>query len=159
MGTHVFKLPDIGEGIAESEIAAWHVKVGDVIAEEQPLVDMLTDKAAVELPSPVAGKVIELKGAPGDKIAVGGALAVIETTGAGSAAEEKKPATNSAKASATADAVPAASDAASAKVEMLLFMRILQLLDACASRTRDQECPSSNQPWLRLTNLTMRQKS
>src|SRR5581483_1047944 len=92
MGLHVFKLPDIGEGIAESEIAAWHVKVGDVIKEEQALVDMLTDKAAVELPSPVAGKVVELKGAPGDKIPVGGALAVIETSGAGSTVEEKKPA-------------------------------------------------------------------
>ena len=91
MGLHTFKLPDIGEGIAESEIAAWHVKVGDVIKEEQPLVDMLTEKAAVELPSPVAGKIVELKGVPGDKIAVGAALAVIETSGAG-ASVEKKPA-------------------------------------------------------------------
>src|ERR1044071_350613 len=85
MALHTFKLPDIGEGIAESEIAAWHVKVGDVIKEEQPLVDMLTEKAAVELPSPVAGKVVELKGNPGDKIPVGGALAVIETDAAGAA--------------------------------------------------------------------------
>src|ERR1044071_2313115 len=85
MALHTFKLPDIGEGIAESEIAAWHVKVGDVIKEEQPLVDMLTEKAAVELPSPVAGKIIELKGNPGDKIPVGGALAVIETDAAGAA--------------------------------------------------------------------------
>jgi 2-oxoisovalerate dehydrogenase E2 component (dihydrolipoyl transacylase) len=89
MALHTFKLPDIGEGIAESEIAAWHVKVGDVIAEEQPLVDMLTDKAAVELPSPVAGKIVELKGAPGDKIPVGGALVVIETSGAGNSVAPK----------------------------------------------------------------------
>ena len=86
MAKHVFKLPDIGEGIAESEIAAWHVKVGDVVKEEQPLVDMLTDKAAVELPSPVAGKVIKLAGEVGDQIAIGSVLVEIETEG-GAAAE------------------------------------------------------------------------
>jgi 2-oxoisovalerate dehydrogenase E2 component (dihydrolipoyl transacylase) len=90
MAKHVFKLPDIGEGITESEIAAWHVKVGDVVKEEQPLVDMLTDKAAVELPSPYAGKVVELKGNAGDKIPVGGALVVIETAGENTAAAEEK---------------------------------------------------------------------
>jgi 2-oxoisovalerate dehydrogenase E2 component (dihydrolipoyl transacylase) len=89
MTLHVFKLPDIGEGIAESEIANWHVKVGDVIKEEQPLVDMLTEKAAVELPSPVSGKVVELKGNPGDKIPVGGALAVIETDAVAASAPAK----------------------------------------------------------------------
>src|ERR1041384_5747044 len=101
MALHTFKLPDVGEGIAESEIAAWHVKVGDVIKEEQPLVDMLTEKAAVELPSPVAGRVVELKGNPGDKIAVGGALAVIETDAAAKDAGGKS-------ASAPAKSAPAA---------------------------------------------------
>jgi len=79
MKPYVFKLPDIGEGIAESEIAQWHVAVGDVVEEDQQLVDMLTDKAAVELSSPVAGRVIEIHGAAGDKIAVGGALVTLET--------------------------------------------------------------------------------
>ena len=79
MALYTFKLPDVGEGIAESEIATWRVKVGEVIAEDQPLVDMLTDKAAIEIPSPISGKVIELKGREGDKIAVGGALVIIET--------------------------------------------------------------------------------
>lgn len=79
MGTHVFKLPDIGEGIAESEIALWRVAVGDTIREDQPLVDMLTDKAAVEIPSPVGGIVRELRGQVGEKVAVGSALVVIET--------------------------------------------------------------------------------
>lgn len=79
MGQYIVKLPDIGEGIAESEIAAWRVAVGDVIEEDQPLVDMLTDKAAVELPSPVAGRVISLHGAVGDRIAVGGKLVTLET--------------------------------------------------------------------------------
>jgi 2-oxoisovalerate dehydrogenase E2 component (dihydrolipoyl transacylase) len=79
VGIAVFKLPDIGEGIAESEIALWRVSVGDVISEDQPLVDMLTDKAAVEIPSPIAGKVIRLHGETGDKVAVGAALVTLET--------------------------------------------------------------------------------
>ncbi|HKY92468.1 MAG TPA: biotin/lipoyl-containing protein, partial [Nevskiaceae bacterium] len=62
MGTFVFKLPDVGEGITESEIAQWRVAVGDTVEEDQPLVDMLTDKAAVEIPSPVSGTIQELKG-------------------------------------------------------------------------------------------------
>ncbi len=87
MGRYVFKLPDVGEGIAESEIATWRVQVGDVVTEDQPLVDMLTDKAAVELPSPVAGKVVELCGQAGDMIPVGAQLIVLEVEGAGNAAE------------------------------------------------------------------------
>ena len=62
MARYEFKLPDIGEGIAEAEIVAWHVKVGDTIAEDQQIADMMTDKATVEMESPVAGKVIELAG-------------------------------------------------------------------------------------------------
>jgi 2-oxoisovalerate dehydrogenase E2 component (dihydrolipoyl transacylase) len=77
-----FKLPDVGEGIAESEVATWRVAVGDVIQEEQPLVDMLTEKAAIEIPSPVAGKVVKLHAAAGDKVAVGSVLVTIETSGA-----------------------------------------------------------------------------
>jgi 2-oxoisovalerate dehydrogenase E2 component (dihydrolipoyl transacylase) len=82
-----FKLPDIGEGIAEAEIVAWHVKVGDTIGEDQQIADMMTDKATVEMESPVAGKVIELAGDVGDQIPIGSVLAVIETEGAGRAAE------------------------------------------------------------------------
>lgn len=78
MSEYVFKLPDVGEGIAESEIALWRVEVGEVVKEDQPLVDMLTDKAAVEIPSPVAGKVLRLHGAAGDKVAVGGVLITLE---------------------------------------------------------------------------------
>src|SRR5438445_2812322 len=82
-----FKLPDIGEGIAEAEIVAWHVKVGDTIAEDQQIADMMTDKATVEMESPVAGKVIELAGEVGDQVPIGSVLAVIETEGANRAAE------------------------------------------------------------------------
>ena len=60
MARFEFKLPDIGEGIAEAEIVAWHVMVGDTIAEDQQIADMMTDKATVEMESPVAGKVVEL---------------------------------------------------------------------------------------------------
>src|SRR3954465_7296576 len=77
-----FKLPDIGEGIAEAEIVAWHVKVGDIIGEDQQIPDMMTDKATVEMESPVAGKVIELAGEVGDQVPIGSVLAVIETAGA-----------------------------------------------------------------------------
>ena len=87
MATYLFKLPDIGEGIAEAEIVAWHVKVGDTIAEDQQIADMMTDKATVEMESPVAGKVIELAGEVGDQIPIGSVLAVIETEGADRAAE------------------------------------------------------------------------
>jgi 2-oxoisovalerate dehydrogenase E2 component (dihydrolipoyl transacylase) len=57
VGVFNFKLPDVGEGTAEAEITAWHVKVGDTVAEDQPLVDVMTDKATVEITSPVSGKV------------------------------------------------------------------------------------------------------
>jgi len=81
MGLFTFRLPDIGEGIAEAEIVAWHVKVGDRIEEDGKLADLMTDKATVEMESPVAGVVREVAGEVGDTIAIGSALAVIETEG------------------------------------------------------------------------------
>src|SRR5690349_15986387 len=81
MARYEFKLPDIGEGIAEAEIVAWHVKVGDNVGEDQQLADMMTDKATVEMESPVAGKVLEVAGEVGDMIAIGSVLVVIETEG------------------------------------------------------------------------------
>lgn len=82
MGTFTFRLPDIGEGIAEAEIVAWHVKVGDVVAEDGRVADLMTDKATVEMESPVAGRVISVAGDVGDVIAIGSPLVVIETEGA-----------------------------------------------------------------------------
>ena len=87
MAKYEFKLPDIGEGIAEAEIVAWHVKIGDTIAEDQQIADMMTDKATVEMESPVAGKVVQLAGEVGDQIPLGSVLAVIETEGADAPAE------------------------------------------------------------------------
>jgi len=85
MGTYSFKLPDIGEGIAEAEIVAWHVKVGDHVAEDDPLCDMMTDKATVEMTAPVAGTVTRVAGEVGDQIAIGSVLAEFETEGAAAA--------------------------------------------------------------------------
>ena len=62
MGKHVFKLPDVGEGVVEGEIVDWKVKTGDSVTEDQPLVDLMTDKATVAIPSPVSGKVISTTG-------------------------------------------------------------------------------------------------
>jgi 2-oxoisovalerate dehydrogenase E2 component (dihydrolipoyl transacylase) len=80
MATFTFKLPDIGEGIAAAEIVHWHVAVGDTIGEDQPLVDMMTDKATVEMESPVMGVITALAGKPGDAIPIGAMLAVIEVS-------------------------------------------------------------------------------
>ncbi|QDH66303.1 dihydrolipoamide acetyltransferase family protein [Pseudomonas azotoformans] len=85
MGTHVIKMPDIGEGIAEVELSQWHVKVGDMVVEDQVLADVMTDKAMVDIPSPVHGKVIALGGEPGEVMAVGSILISIEVEGAGNA--------------------------------------------------------------------------
>lgn len=90
MGKFVFKLPDIGEGIAEAEIVAWHVAVGDRIEEDQPLADMMTDKATVEMESPVAGIVTAVAGEAGDVIAIGSMLVEIQTETEGDAADEAR---------------------------------------------------------------------
>jgi 2-oxoisovalerate dehydrogenase E2 component (dihydrolipoyl transacylase) len=81
MGTYTFRLPDIGEGIAEAEIVAWHVGIGDLVAEDGRIADMMTDKATVEMESPVSGRVVSIAGAVGDLVAIGSPLVVIETEG------------------------------------------------------------------------------
>jgi len=81
MSEYIFKLPDLGEGTVESEIGEWFIKVGEQVKEEDILGTVMTDKAAVEVSSPVTGKVVRLAGEPGDIISVGGMLVVIDTTG------------------------------------------------------------------------------
>ncbi|MHA0329000.1 dihydrolipoamide acetyltransferase family protein [Sphingomonas melonis] len=93
MGRFTFRLPDIGEGIAEAEIVAWHVAVGDRVEEDQNIADMMTDKATVEMESPVSGVVVELAGEVGDQVAIGAALVVIETEEAGEGEVVAAPAT------------------------------------------------------------------
>jgi 2-oxoisovalerate dehydrogenase E2 component (dihydrolipoyl transacylase) len=79
MGRYVFKLPDVGEGLVEAEISRWHVAAGDRIREDEPLVDVTTDKAVVEIPAPASGIVVSIRGAVGEKVGIGSELAVIET--------------------------------------------------------------------------------
>jgi 2-oxoisovalerate dehydrogenase E2 component (dihydrolipoyl transacylase) len=81
MGTFTFRLPDIGEGIAEAEIVAWHVAVGDMVTEDGRVADLMTDKATVEMESPVSGRIIAIAGEVGDVIAIGSPLVVIDTEG------------------------------------------------------------------------------
>ena len=100
MSVYQFKLPDIGEGIAEAEIVTWHVKVGDRVEEDQQLADMMTDKATVEMESPVAGTVKSLAGEVGDQVAIGSVLVEIETEGG---APAKEPAAESEKEQPLAD--------------------------------------------------------
>ena len=78
MARFVFKMPDVGEGTAEAEIVKWHANVGEDVKEEQPLVDIMTDKATVELASPVSGRILARHGEVGVKAAVGSELVVFE---------------------------------------------------------------------------------
>ncbi len=84
MSRYIFKLPDLGEGTVDAEIVSWHVKPGDTITEDDALVEVMTEKATVEVPAPVTGRVVSLTGAPGDKVPVGSELAMFETTAPGS---------------------------------------------------------------------------
>jgi len=103
MSKYVFKLPDVGEGTAEAEIVAWHVAVGDRVNEDQQLVDVMTDKATVEMTSPVAGTIVALKGNPGEMATVGAPLVEFELEGAVNVAPADKTA---APPEATPDAPP-----------------------------------------------------
>lgn len=122
MSRYVFKLPDLGEGTVSAEIVGWHVKPGDAVEEEQVLVEVMTEKAAVEVPSPVSGRVLSTTGGPGDMVAVGAELIVLETAAAagGEAAKPAAPAQRPAAAAAArgngaAAAAPAAGAAAAAR--------------------------------------------
>lgn len=110
MSEYVFKLPDLGEGTVESEIGEWFINVGDLVNEEDLVGTMMTDKAAIELSSPVSGKVIKLAGEPGDIVAVGAALVVFETNGSGAPAAEasvpSEPAPAQQSTKESADATP-----------------------------------------------------
>jgi len=85
---HIFRTPDLGEGTTQAEIVAWRVKQGDIVREDQPIVDLMTDKATVEVTSPVHGTILELRGQPGESMAVGSDLVVFDV-GERSAVAEK----------------------------------------------------------------------
>jgi 2-oxoisovalerate dehydrogenase E2 component (dihydrolipoyl transacylase) len=92
MGRYIVKLPDIGEGTTEAEIVKWHVAPGQEIREEDPLVDVMTDKATVEIPAPIAGTVVAIEGQVGEKRPVGSQLVTLDVAGAGNVAEKSEPA-------------------------------------------------------------------
>ena len=92
MASYSFKLPDLGEGTVESEIVAWRVNVGDPVGADQPLVDMMTDKATIEITAPVSGTLVSVAGEPGDDIKVGAELAVFATDGEGGDTSQPAPA-------------------------------------------------------------------
>jgi 2-oxoisovalerate dehydrogenase E2 component (dihydrolipoyl transacylase) len=115
MSRYVFKMPDLGEGTVSAEVVEWKVKVGDMVKEDQVIAEVMTDKAAVEIPAPVAGRVLSITGQPGDMVAVGSELIAFDTAGGGPApAAEPAPgpaAAPAAKARAPAAAAPAAGSA------------------------------------------------
>ena len=104
MGQYAIKMPDIGEGIAEVELVAWRVQPGDTVVEDQILADVMTDKATVDIPSPVAGTVLELGGKPGELMAVGGELIRLEVAGDGNVKPKPAQEMAAAKAAATTPA-------------------------------------------------------
>lgn len=110
MGRFVFKLPDVGEGTAEAEIVAWHVKLGEMVEEDAPLADVMTDKATIEITAPVSGRIVERNGEPGEMAPIGSVLVVFETDGADVGAEPPaaKPAAKEAPAPKKVEAAPAA---------------------------------------------------
>jgi 2-oxoisovalerate dehydrogenase E2 component (dihydrolipoyl transacylase) len=108
MSRYVFKLPDLGEGTVAAEIVAWRVKPGDTVAEDDVVVEVMTEKAAVEVPAPVSGRVVSTTGSPGDTVPVGAVLIVLETDG-GAAAAKPLPAAQA--------PAPAGSTSAAARTE------------------------------------------
>jgi len=109
MTRYVFKMPDLGEGTVEAEVVAWHVKVGDFVTEDQVIAEVMTEKAAVELPSPVTGRVLSQTGAPGDMVPVGADLIVFDTDSGEKQDDDATVAPAAAvAAAAVAPAVPAA---------------------------------------------------
>ena len=110
MGRYVFKLPDVGEGTAEAEIVAWHVAVGDTVKEDQQLVDVMTDKATVEMTCPVAGTIVALRGEPGDMATVGAPLVEIEGAASAPAVVAPQPANASSTAAVAAPTTREAMD-------------------------------------------------
>ena len=115
MKTFTFKMPDIGEGIAEAEIVQWHKQVGDTVSEDEEFVDMMTDKATVPMESPVTGKIVEIAGGEGDMVAIGSMLMVVEVEGEVPDEVSEEPSTS---ASASAQAPAPKDEAVEERIEV-----------------------------------------
>ena len=145
MSRYVFKMPDLGEGTVEAEVVAWHVKVGDVVAEDQVIAEVMTEKAAVEVPSPVSGRIVALNGNPGDMVPVGAELIVFETSGgaeAAPAAAAPVPAASAAPAPVAAPA-PAAKTAPAAAVTAPVAAAIAEAADEPVPSGRVKASPAT----------------
>jgi len=136
MATHIFNVPDIGEGTAVAELSCWHVKVGDIVDEDQSLADLITDKATVEIPSPMAGRVIACHGKVGEELAVGSPFVEFEST---AAAPESDPVPTTASAD-QALSFPALSGESSGRVvEVSRYERLGKPVASPAVRHRAKE--------------------
>jgi len=138
MSRYVFKLPDLGEGTVEAEIVGWRVKPGDTVAEDEVVVEVMTEKAAVEVPAPVSGRVLSITGAPGDMVPVGAELIVLETESAGAAA-----ASAAVPASATPPAARAPAAAAAPRTSGNGAAAVHALEPAAARSTRVATSPAT----------------
>jgi 2-oxoisovalerate dehydrogenase E2 component (dihydrolipoyl transacylase) len=144
MSEYVFKMPDLGEGTVEAEIVAWHTEPGAAVAEDQIIVEVMTDKAAVEVPAPVSGRVVSIRGAPGDKIAVGSPLIIFETApgamAAAANASAASPAQGALAPAAQTSSVPApATSATSTEVSARAAPASGRIMTSPANRRRARE--------------------
>lgn len=144
MGIHIIKMPDIGEGIAEVELVGWHVNVGDTVSEDQALADVMTDKATVEIPSPVVGKVIALGGNVGDTMAVGSELIRLEVEGAGNLKGDAAGGTKASSSAAAVDVEAGASSSASSSTAPTMAATTSHASPASASRASTSSNPSAD---------------
>ena len=138
MNQYVFKMPDLGEGTVEAEIVAWHTKPGDAVTEDQLIVEVMTDKAAVEVPAPVSGRVLSITGVPGDKIAVGSPLIVFDLGAEAKAA----PAAAAAPASAAKPVAAVAPPSVAAAVQPIAAAQVARsgrVMTSPANRRRARE--------------------
>ena len=138
MSQYVFKMPDLGEGTVDAEIVAWHTKPGDAVAEDQLIVEVMTDKAAVEVPAPISGRVVSITGTPGDKVAVGSPLIVFEV-GEGNAPSEAAGAAAPMQTAAPAAAAPMPTPAAAQEPGALPPARPGRVMASPANRRRAHE--------------------
>jgi 2-oxoisovalerate dehydrogenase E2 component (dihydrolipoyl transacylase) len=133
MSQYIFKMPDLGEGTVDAEIVAWHAKPGDQVTEDQLIVEVMTDKAAVEVPAPVSGRVLSVTGAPGEKVAVGSPLIVFELS------DDSAAHAPAAAAPARAAAQPAAPETAGVPAPAAPGTRAARVMTSPANRRRAHE--------------------
>jgi 2-oxoisovalerate dehydrogenase E2 component (dihydrolipoyl transacylase) len=146
MSQFIFKMPDLGEGTVDAEIVAWHTKPGDAVTEDQLIVEVMTDKAAVEVPAPVSGRVVSITGAPGDKVAVGSPLIVFDVGegavangGAGQSASAPTAAPTARAAPSAPPATPASAPASASVSAPVPPARQGRVMASPANRRRARE--------------------